>query len=128
MSEETKPTTTDEAKKRQRDRVDQLLAEAPVISEGSALIGEGRAPYTVTAEFMPVLAPPLSEHAGEPQAAIFTLAYALKDASAPRPVCFVFNGGPGSSSVWLHLGAVGPKRVRINDDGTMPPPPYRLAA
>ena len=39
---------------------------------------------------------------------------------------FTFNGGPGSASVWLHLGAVGPKRVKMNADGTMPAPPYEL--
>ena len=43
-----------------------------------------------------------------------------------RPLTISFNGGPGSSSVWLHLGALGPKRVAMNDDGTMPAPPYRL--
>src|SRR6185369_5391059 len=51
--------------------------------------------------------------------------YFLADADArTRPVCFVFNGGPGSSSIWLHLGALGPKRVVIREDGTMPPPPH----
>jgi carboxypeptidase C (cathepsin A) len=39
---------------------------------------------------------------------------------------FSFNGGPGSSSVWLHLGALGPKRVKMLDDGALPPPPYQL--
>jgi carboxypeptidase C (cathepsin A) len=40
---------------------------------------------------------------------------------------FCFNGGPGSSSVWLHLGALGPRRVKMNDDGTLPRPPFALA-
>ena len=39
---------------------------------------------------------------------------------------FAFNGGPGSASVWLHLGALGPSRVQLNDDGTLPPPPFQL--
>ena len=39
---------------------------------------------------------------------------------------FSFNGGPGSSSVWLHLGALGPKRVKMLDNGGLPPPPYEL--
>jgi carboxypeptidase C (cathepsin A) len=39
---------------------------------------------------------------------------------------FSFNGGPGSASVWLHLGALGPKRVQMLDDGAMPAPPYQL--
>jgi carboxypeptidase C (cathepsin A) len=43
-----------------------------------------------------------------------------------RPVTFVFNGGPGSASLWLHLGLVGPKRVKMETDGFMPPPPYEL--
>lgn len=46
--------------------------------------------------------------------------------SRQRPVTFCFNGGPGSSSVWLHIGALGPKRVWLQDDGTAPAPPYTL--
>lgn len=42
-----------------------------------------------------------------------------------RPVTFTFNGGPGSSSVWLHMGGIGPKRVLLKDDGLAPPPPYQ---
>ena len=45
---------------------------------------------------------------------------------ATRPVCFTFNGGPGSSSVWLHMGGLGPRRVLLQDDGTAPPPPYKI--
>jgi carboxypeptidase C (cathepsin A) len=56
------------------------------------------------------------------------MAYTLAGAgpAAERPLMFSFNGGPGSSSVWLHLGALGPKRVRMLDDGQMPPPPFQL--
>ena len=43
-----------------------------------------------------------------------------------RPLTFAFNGGPGSASVWLHLGGLGPQRVVLNPDGSLPPPPYRL--
>ena len=54
--------------------------------------------------------------------------YYKKDAEdvAKRPLCFTFNGGPGSSSVWLHMGGLGPKRVLLQDDGTAPPPPYQI--
>ncbi len=54
--------------------------------------------------------------------------YYKKDAEdvAKRPLCFTFNGGPGSSSVWLHMGGLGPKRVYLQDDGTAPPPPYQI--
>ncbi len=47
------------------------------------------------------------------------------DVSAKRPITFTFNGGPGSASLWLHLGAVGPRRVVLADDGTATPPPYQ---
>ena len=60
--------------------------------------------------------------------AIFYMAYTLdgRDDAAQRPLMFSFNGGPGSSSVWLHLGALGPRRVKMLDDGGMPAPPYEL--
>ncbi|MBK8988649.1 MAG: peptidase S10 [Chloroflexi bacterium] len=61
------------------------------------------------------------------KAAIFFVAYTREDADpATRPITFAFNGGPGSSSVWLHLGLLGPKRVLADEDGNAPPPPYRL--
>src|SRR5260370_18357091 len=49
----------------------------------------------------------------------------VSDASQ-RPITFSFNGGPGSASVWLHLGLLGPRRVQMGDAGTLLPPPYKL--
>jgi carboxypeptidase C (cathepsin A) len=65
---------------------------------------------------------------GTPKASIFYIAYTKDDVSDPsqRPVTFTFNGGPGSSSVWLHLGAFGPRRVQMGDAGSLLPPPYKL--
>lgn len=62
---------------------------------------------------------------GEPAASLFTTSYIRENATGPRPVSFVFNGGPGSASVWLHLGLLGPKRVKVAsdadaDDGAAP--------
>ncbi len=56
------------------------------------------------------------------------MAYTLDNPSNPRrrPLMFSFNGGPGSSSVWLHLGAIGPKRVKMLTQGEMPAPPFEL--
>src|SRR5207249_8429463 len=45
---------------------------------------------------------------------------------AKRPITFTFNGGPGSSSVWLHMGAFAPKKVLLDDVGNPPAPPYKL--
>ena len=60
----------------------------------------------------------LRDEAGEPRASIFSTAYLAEDMKDPaeRPVTFVFNGGPGSSSMWLHLGLFGPKRVVVPSD------------
>lgn len=65
---------------------------------------------------------------GDPKASVFYVAYTKDDVSdvAQRPVTFTFNGGPGSSSVWLHLGAFGPRRVEMGDAGSLLPPPYKL--
>ena len=126
MSEATPaPANSDDPKKRLREKVDKLLARDPCKSEGS-IVQDGRTfKYRAIAEFIPVSAGGLDDKRGDPEAAIFTTSYFLADASAnARPVCFVFNGGPGSASIWLHLGALGPKRVVIRDDGTMPEPPY----
>jgi carboxypeptidase C (cathepsin A) len=63
----------------------------------------------------------------KPKAEVFLTAYTLDGADpGTRPVTFAFNGGPGSSSVWLHLGLLGPRRVQSGDVGALTPPPYRL--
>ena len=64
----------------------------------------------------------------KPKAAVFFTAYTLDDMAdkAKRPLTFAFNGGPGSSSVWLHMGMLGPRRVQMEDEGSPLPPPYRL--
>jgi carboxypeptidase C (cathepsin A) len=63
------------------------------------------------------------------RATVFTIAYTLDGADhRTRPVTFAFNGGPGSSSVWLHLGLLGPRRVVSGDAGAPTPPPYDLVA
>jgi carboxypeptidase C (cathepsin A) len=61
------------------------------------------------------------------RASLFHIAYTRTDAAdaGRRPVIFAFNGGPGSSSAWLHMGLFGPRRVRLGDAGTPPPPPYQ---
>ena len=69
----------------------------------------------------------LSDEAGKPEAVIVTTSYIKTPADPTRPVFFIYNGGPGSGSVWLQMGAFGPKRVAIpsdaKDDGA---PPYPL--
>jgi carboxypeptidase C (cathepsin A) len=64
----------------------------------------------------------------KPKAKVFFVAYTLDEAGEPssRPVTFAFNGGPGSSSVWLHMGSVAPRRANLTDEGEALPPPYQL--
>jgi carboxypeptidase C (cathepsin A) len=70
----------------------------------------------------------LRDDEGKAKASMFFVAYTRTDGDAGprRPLTFAFNGGPGSSAVWLHLGAFGPKRVLLKDNGDPLPPPYRL--
>jgi carboxypeptidase C (cathepsin A) len=71
---------------------------------------------------------PLRGDDGKVTAHVFFVSYTRLggEAAARRPITFVFNGGPGASSVWLHLGALGPRRVDLGDQGEAPTPPYRL--
>lgn len=68
----------------------------------------------------------LLDDAGKPRADIFCIAYERLPLDATRPVAFVFNGGPGAASVWLHLGTCGPKRIELDDRGMVLPLPGRL--
>lgn len=70
----------------------------------------------------------LKQEDDSPKASVFYVAYTKDDVSdaSQRPITFTFNGGPGSASVWLHLGAFGPRRVQMGDAGTLLPPPYKL--
>ena len=78
--------------------------------------------YTAIAGMMPI-----KNREGEVEARMFFTSYVVdRPEGTSRPLTFSFNGGPGSASVWLHMGAIGPKRVKMNADGTMPAPPYEL--
>jgi carboxypeptidase C (cathepsin A) len=95
----------------------------PIVTRHEVTIGGKTLRYTVTTGKMP-----LKNEAGETEAEIFFMAYTADRTGGPetRPLMFSFNGGPGSASVWLHLGALGPKRVKMMPDGGMPSPPYKL--
>lgn len=96
--------------------------EKPVVTHHSIRIGGKTLAYTVTTGMMPI-----KNAEGETEANMFFMAYTLDGNKDPkRPLMFSFNGGPGSSSVWLHLGLVGPRRVKMLPDGTMSGPPFEL--
>ena len=64
----------------------------------------------------------------KPKAKIFFVAYTLDDVTDPskRPVTYLFNGGPGSASIWLHMASVAPRRAMLSEDGESLPPPYQM--
>lgn len=98
-------------------------ATKPVLTTNTVTIAGQPVTYTVETGMLPLL-----KSDGVTKASVFYTAYTRSGQTnkATRPVTFCFNGGPGSSSVWLHLGGLGPRRVKLNDDGTMPPPPFGL--
>ena len=128
MPEAKKPEQKDEKKKEEKPKAEDKL----VVTKHSIKFKGKEFKYTVTAGTMVLkeeTADREKEAEGEvPKAQIFFVAYAkdgVKD-PAKRPLTFSFNGGPGSSSVWLHLGLLGPRRVLLKADGELPPPPYQL--
>lgn len=110
---------TEEAPKEEPDYVHEKLAE----THHSVRIGGETLEYTATAGNLL-----LREEEGKKKASFFFVAYTKEgvDDRDARPITFAFNGGPGSSSVWLHLGAFGPRRVLMDDEGRALPPPARL--
>jgi carboxypeptidase C (cathepsin A) len=99
--------------------------DKPVVTKHELVINGRTLKYEARAGYMP-----LRTEAGDIEANLFHVAYRLEtdQPAAKRPLTFCFNGGPGAGSLWLHLGAIGPMRVRMLDDGSMPPPPYELVA
>ena len=128
-------TTASDAKDEAKNGTDagaeaDSLAESPphheeefVTTTHSVKVGRKKIGYTATAGRML-----LREEDGKKQASFFFVGYTSDDAGdrPDRPIVFAFNGGPGSSSVWLHLGALGPRRVLLADDGMAVAPPGRL--
>lgn len=78
--------------------------------------------YTATAGRMPI-----KNGEGVTEALMFYVAYTLDGVDeATRPVTFAYNGGPGSATIWLHMGALGPRTVALGPNGFMPRPPFRV--
>jgi len=94
---------------------------APVVRKHSIVLGGKTLQYTTTTGRLPI-----TNEQGEAEAHIFFIAYTLDGATGKRPLLFSFNGGPGSASVWLHMGLLGPRIVKMEGDGAYPPPPFTL--
>lgn len=92
------------------------------VSQHTLAIGDRRLAYTATAGTLPLLGAK-----GEISARIFSVTYTLDEKAADRPITFVFNGGPGAASAFLHLGALGPRVVNFTANGAMAVQPVALA-
>jgi len=114
----------DRDKDRDKDKEEHYdMAEMPPAVTHHQITVEGKLlKYTATAGRLPI-----KRGDGKIEAEMFYVAYTLdgQDA-AKRPLTFAFNGGPGSASIWLHMGALGPRKVVLQPDGFMPPAPYRI--
>jgi len=107
-------------------------AHPPVRVTNSVTIAGQRVTYVAETGMLPIL-----KSDGTSRASIFYVAYTRtsdekaesgkrKAETEKRPVTFCFNGGPGSASLWLHMGAFGPRRAKMNENGSQPPPPSQL--
>jgi carboxypeptidase C (cathepsin A) len=121
-------TAPGQDKKKDDEKRDQR--DTPVMTLHEVAIGGQRISYSATAGYLK-----LPDADDKVKANVFYVAYSKLTDGKPdpaRPITFAFNGGPGSSSVWLHLGALGPRRVPMTDPGersdepAVPAPPYRL--
>ncbi len=99
-----------------------MTETAPVMTHHQITVEGKLLKYTATAGRLPI-----KRGDGKIEAEMFYVAYTLdgQDASK-RPLTFAFNGGPGSASIWLHMGALGPRKVVLQPDGFMPAAPYRM--
>jgi len=123
-SEEHKPDVAKDAPSdKDKEEHYDVTEVAPVATHHQITLDGKPLKYTATAGRLPI-----KREDGKIEAEMFFVAYSLDGQEAnKRPLTFAFNGGPGSASVWLHMGALGPKRVVLQPDGFMPSAPYRLA-
>lgn len=101
-----------------------ILAEEKFVeTQHSVRIGGQEVRYTATPGQLVLRRPN-----GEPRGNMFFVAYTrigITDMRS-RPITFCYNGGPGSATIWLHMGTLGPKRVQMAEEGFQPAPPYTV--
>ncbi len=107
-----------------KDKEEFDVSEVPPVVTHHQITLDGKVlKYTATTGRLP-----LKRGDGKIEAEMFFVAYTLDGQDAEkRPLTFAFNGGPGSATVWLHMGALGPRRAGLRPDGLLPPAPYHIA-
>lgn len=121
-SKPAEPAKTETSEAADKEEHYDVAEVTPVATHHKMTLNGKTLNYTATAGRLPI-----KRDDGKTEAEMFFVAYTLDgQESAKRPLTFSFNGGPGSASVWLHMGALGPKRVVLQANGFMPAAPYRL--
>ena len=116
------PSKSEEVTDKDKEEHFDVSEVPPVITHHQITLNGKTLNYTATTGRLPLKRPD-----GKIEGEMFFVAYTLDGQDAgKRPLTFAFNGGPGSASVWLHMGALGPKRVVLQSNGFMPAAPYRL--
>jgi carboxypeptidase C (cathepsin A) len=117
-------TTSAQAPQTATETEKPIVAEEKFVeTQHSIRIGDEDVCYTATPGQI------VLRHAdGKPRANVFFVAYTRDGITdmRSRPIAFAYNGGPGSATIWLHMGTLGPKRVQMAEEAFQPAPPYRL--
>src|SRR6266446_9804507 len=123
LAQQPQPAPEKPPEKPKDEKKPPVPEEKVVLTKHSLKIDGKEIKYTATAGTIL-----LKLEDGTPKASIFYVAYTKDDVgdASQRPLTFSFNGGPGAASVWLHLGAFGPRRVEMGDAGSLLPPPYKI--
>ena len=114
--------TGEEGRERSGEQHFEMAEIAPVITHHQVAVNGRVLRYTAAAGRLPI-----KDATGKTEALMFYVAYTLDNADTnQRPLTFAFNGGPGAASIWLHMGALGPRKVVLQKEGFMPAAPYRF--
>jgi carboxypeptidase C (cathepsin A) len=121
-SQEQRPRESSGDKEKDKEEHYEMAEVAPVVTHHQITVDGKVLKYSATAGRLPI-----KRGDGKIEAEMFFVAYTLDGQDAgKRPLTFAFNGGPGSSSIWLHMGALGPRKVVLQPEGFMPPAPYHI--
>lgn len=111
------------ANNEQKNRAENQTSYIPPVGSAVHLkmvMNKKETPYSASADWL------ILRKDKKPKAEMFYISYTTPGVNSDRPITFVFNGGPGASSVYLHLGALGPQKAIFAQNGTINPPPYQL--
>jgi carboxypeptidase C (cathepsin A) len=100
-------------------RPEAAAEDKPIVTHHKITVRGKTLSYTANTGFLPI-----KDEQGHVEAQMFYVAYTLDGSGPKRSLTFAFNGGPGSATIWLHMGCFGPKRVKMRPNGFMPPPPF----